>query len=234
MVATDGPEILPARRGVAGRARTLEASGVRVLVAIRAHAEANPTVARWLPVALWATDLCVTPLERVSRVRVVEVLDAHLGPVHLVVAGLAALAETRLVRILVAAAARGGRSDPPCSAARPGVAGAAGLARVRAAQRPSGERVIEVGRIAAWPANHAEPAPAVIEVAAFASLPRVPDAVQPAVSLDLPRDRCVTGEALAVVDAATRGVTLAALVVALEACVSPREGPRREELRPGR
>src|SRR6185503_1158550 len=153
--------------GVAAAAGLLELAAVRILVAAVAAVELDPLPARRFLVALRARDLRVLAGQRVAGSCVVEPaqpIDRHL-PFALPVAGETARAETASVRVLVAAAARGGQAEKarPPDGVLPRVALEAALQRVIALERPAGLPVIELLHLAARPADELVGAPVVLD-----------------------------------------------------------------------
>jgi hypothetical protein len=96
----------PAVFAVATRARIAQVPLMRVCVTARARLKLDPTIARRRSVTLGALHTRMCAVKRKTRLIVIQMRQAHLTPVLLVVTALAGAAETVLVRIFVAGHAR--------------------------------------------------------------------------------------------------------------------------------
>lgn len=104
-------DFFPSARGVAGLATLGKCSAVRIFVAVGTLIEWNAHVL-WFCIwavgmALGALYLGMQPGQRISRFRVIELVNVDLLPVHEIVTGLTRWPEPSFVLILVAGGAGG-------------------------------------------------------------------------------------------------------------------------------
>lgn len=200
---------VPVLLGVATLARAGKSPLVRVVVAVGAGSEFEASVARRLAVACVAVRLLVATPQREASLGMIEGFERDLLPRALAVAAGALLAESALVRVLVA----GGTFLPETHVAPLLVTLVAGHLRVGSTQRPPRLGVVQALRV---PPNQSESATMVVRVTTRAGLPLEFAPMQPAARRLRRGNTLMAAGALRIGDATPGSVAATALRIPLE------------------